>query len=279
MYVYKDSNSTVSFTHPYPGSLDAKIYRGTTLVGTRTGWMKTDDSYVITLDYNETEKPGILRIEWTGIYPFKRTQYVEVVTPIAPLKYIESALIENGAGSSDVTSFNQQITEMENTVRLIIQAYTGQNFSAVQETRYAKGTTELGRVLNQAIEIDVVSPPLTADLYQQYTYLNIKQAPPEGFSPGFDGVIRVPNDYYSNTRYTITGLWGWLDIPAAVQEAALILVKELSCNETLYRDRYLQVVSYADSRFQFNPMAFSGTGNVKADQLLDEFKRGGMIIV
>jgi hypothetical protein len=276
MFVYVDTNAEVTFTHPHPGPLSADIYRGAVKVGTRSGYPSVDGKFTVPLAWQETDKPGILRIEWFDNNTFRKNQYVEVVTPIAPLSYIESVLTENGSVSQN---FNQQVKEMENTVRLIIEAYTGQNFSAVYGTKYAKGTVELSKVLSQSIQIDAISPPLTADLQQQFTYLNIKQAPPEGFTPGFDGVIRVPNDYYSNVRYTVTGLWGWLEVPAAVQEAALILIQELSCNESLYRDRYLQSVSYADNRFQFSPMAFAGTGNVKADQLLDSFKRGGMIIV
>lgn len=288
MHIYKDSNSEVTFRHPHPGPLEAKIFRGTTQVGSRTlppeippnFNNKVADAFVITIDYVESQYAGQLRINWFDKYGFSRDQYVDVVTPIAPLYDLESVIRENGGGLVEVNTFRQEIAEMENTIRLIIEAYTGRTFTSEAGIRYARGVNSLTKLLDNAVSIDAIEPPLTADLRGAYTYLNIKQAPPEEYaSPGFDGVIRVPKDYYNNVQYTVTGVWGTQDVPAPVQEAALILAKEFSCNEKLYRDRYLQIVSYADSRFQFNSQAFAGTGNVLADQLLDPFKRGGMIFV
>lgn len=279
MYVYQDTNANITFKHPYTGAISAEIYRGSTLVDTLAVGNKPFEEITIALTYKETQYSGQLRIEWHGDDGFHRTQFVDVVTPIAPLSYIESALTEAGAGETNPQAFAQKIAEMENTVRLIIEAYTGRSFTSYYGMKSARGVDGLTKLLDEASRIESISPPLTADLSGTYTYLNIKQAPPEEYStPTFDGVIRVPKDYYRNTQYTVTGFWGQ-EPPAPVQEAALILVQELSCNETLYRDRYLQVVSYADSRFQFNSAAYRGTGNVKADQLLEPYKRGGMIIV
>jgi hypothetical protein len=293
MFVYKDTNAKVIFKHPHPGPLYVSLYRGSKLLfvsqmpipysaTTAYGGTKVYDAF--TLDYNDTQYAGNLRVEWrdqpeVNASVFKRNQIIEVVTPIAPLDYIEAALLENGASDSNPNTFTQQIIEMENTVRLIIEAYTGTKFTVESGVKYARGIQELTHLLDGAVSVEAITPPLTADLYSNYTYFNIKEAPPEDYlDGGFDGVIRVPNDYYKNVQYAVTGVWGQ-DVPAPVQEAALILVKEFSCNETLYRDRYVQIVSYADSRFQFNPQAFAGTGNVKADQLLEPFKRGGMILV
>jgi hypothetical protein len=299
MYVYKDTNAQIVFKHPHPGPLYVSVFRGSTQLypplGVPSFPLTPDDTvqtsfggikvYRGAINYVITQYPGSLRVEWRDAdtreaSTFVKDQFIDVITPIAPLDYIESAVSESGAGDSNPNVFAQQVKDMENTVRLIIEAYTGRKFTSYTGTKYVQGVQGLSKLLDEATTIDSISPPPTADLMRSFTYLNIKQAPPEEFvGQAFDGVIRVPNDYYKNVRYTVTGTWGYADIPAAVQEAAMILIKELSCNETLYRDRYLQVVSYADNRFQFNSQAFSGTGNAKADQLLDPYKRGGMIMV
>lgn len=71
--------------------------------------------------------------------------------------------------------------------------------------------------------------------------------------------------------FTITGTWGWPEVPIAVKEAAKLLVNDYGCADSLYRDRYLESVKSADWRLQFNKRAYESTGNVRADQLLDQF--------
>jgi hypothetical protein len=299
MYVYKDTNAQIVFKHPHEGPLYVSVFRGSTRLFPEAGQPPIavyPDSDVVTsfggikvyrgsVNYMITQYPGTLRVEWRDgsireLSTFIKDQMIDVITPIAPLDYIESAVSESGMGDTNPNVFAQQVKDMENTVRLLIEAYTGRKFTSYTGTKYVQGIPGLSKLLDEATTIDSISPPPTADLMRSFTYLNIKQAPPEEFvGQAFDGVIRVPNDYYKNVRYTVVGTWGYGDIPAAVQEAAMILINELSCSESLYRDRYLQVVSYADSRFQFNNQAFAGTGNAKADQLLAPFKRGGMIIV
>jgi hypothetical protein len=90
------------------------------------------------------------------------------------------------------------------------------------------------------------------------------------------GVIHNPNHVSLNTFkdgniYTVDGNWGWEEVPAAVKEAAKLLVNDYACADAQYRDRYLTSMTAADWRIQFNSGAFKGTGNVRADQLLSDF--------
>jgi hypothetical protein len=286
MYVYKDTVSHVTFKHPYPGPLRVEVFRGAEKLFDSVNYLMpasndgSNNIYdFVRLDWDDTRYAGRLRLHWSSGTGFDRDQWVDVITPIVPLDYIYTALTEAGAANNDPQLLDQQVKEMENSVRLIVENYTGQKFNLEHGTRSARGLSELTLLLDNSVTIDTISPPLAADLYSKFTHLNIKQAPPEEYRPGFDGVIRVPRDYYRNTLYTVTGTWGNEEVPAAVQEAAMILISEYSCNEVLYRDRYLQSISYGDSRFQFNDRAWAGTGNAKADQLLDPFKREGMILV
>lgn len=71
--------------------------------------------------------------------------------------------------------------------------------------------------------------------------------------------------------FEITGDWGYKSVPAAVKEAARLLVNDYACSEAAYRDRYLESIKAADWRLQFSSRAWESTGNVRADQLLSEY--------
>lgn len=71
--------------------------------------------------------------------------------------------------------------------------------------------------------------------------------------------------------FAITGDWGYKTVPANVKEAARLLVNDYACSEAAYRDRYLESIKAADWRLQFSSRAWESTGNVRADQLLDEY--------
>lgn len=75
------------------------------------------------------------------------------------------------------------------------------------------------------------------------------------------------NDY----PFEITGDWGYKTVPAAVKEAAKLLVNDYACSESAYRDRYLESIKAADWRLQFSSRAWEATGNARADYLLSEY--------
>ncbi len=97
---------------------------------------------------------------------------------------------------------------------------------------------------------------------------------PLGARPG--GVIVPPGTgqatvWKQDYPFQITGDWGYKTIPAAVKEAARLLVNDYACSEIAYRDRYLESIKAADWRLQFSTRAWEATGNVRADQLLSEY--------
>ena len=80
--------------------------------------------------------------------------------------------------------------------------------------------------------------------------------------------------------FIIVGGWGYQAIPMPIKEAAKLLVNDYACLEQAYRDRYLKSIKSADWHFQFHNGAYVKTGNVRADQLLDDYvlKRGWAVI-
>jgi hypothetical protein len=95
-------------------------------------------------------------------------------------------------------------------------------------------------------------------------------------APGRNSGTVWKDDY----PFTITGTWGYDNIPTPVVEAAKLLVNDYACGDHVYRDRYLDSVNASDWQIQFNALAYLQTGNVRADQLLNDFvmKRGWAVI-
>jgi len=91
------------------------------------------------------------------------------------------------------------------------------------------------------------------------------------------GVIVAPGGRGQSTPwkddypFAITGDWGYKQVPAAVKEAAKLLVNDYACGEALWRDRYLKSIYSADWRIEFSSRSWESTGNVRADQLLSEY--------
>ncbi len=115
----------------------------------------------------------------------------------------------------------------------------------------------------------------------------IKSAPPEVVLDNYysgAGPIMPPGSYRNvffrdDVQYNITGLWGYHDVPEDVRQAARLLVADYSCDESLWRDRYINAIKAGDWRIDFNGEAFQGTGNVVADQILAAYRRTSLVIV
>ncbi len=262
----------------------------------------TANGLSVTLPWHLTNRDRDLIIDWTITYNpgngnivVKDRSYVQVVTPILPLDHI--AEIAN----INLTTERNDVEDLERRVRYTIQSYTGQNFGKFFGVMRVTGNGSKKLALPAPLlefggmSFDGVYRPQwgmkivnngwglsTGSIYID----NIKQAPPEWMLDLFqyDGKIRAPmlygeNTFLSGVEYSIEGLWGYNDIPGDVKQAARLLVQDYACDESLWRDRYIQSMQAADWRLQFNPQAFTGTGNVQADQILSGYRRQTMVVV
>lgn len=106
---------------------------------------------------------------------------------------------------------------------------------------------------------------------------------PVSSRPG--GITVAPNHsgnatgWKRNYPFIIRGDWGYETVPAAVKEAARLLVNDYACSEALYRDRYLESIKAADWRLQFSSRAWDSTGNARVDHLLSEFVLTDMAVI
>lgn len=294
MSVYRDTNASVTFEHPFAGPLVASVYRGGIKILESDPISPTAGRFTLPLTYRETQFDGQLQIEWAGTESddtlFLRTSSVDVITPLVPISRLQT-LFTNTNWTPD------ELKELENAVRVFIESYTGQSFGYEVGTYSIVGSGEKKIALpKRLIKFVTIAggPPgyfsVSNSGWYLYmgneNYLTIKQMPPEEFVDNttvVSGVIHVPDSYWrqfrSGATYTITGEWGYYTVPEDVQEAAMLLANDYACGDNLYRERYLKSMKAGDWTMIFDSAAYRGTGNVRADQLLESYRRQGMVII
>lgn len=309
MSVYRDTEGTVIFNHPIGAALTASVVSD----AGQTPWVSdpitptSGGTYTLTIPWQLTEYDAKLTITWTDGNGFSRVQATKVVTPLLTTAQLTDVFTGSG------TTFDGDLTEVEATVRAVIETYCGQPFGYSVGSREYIGNGSGKFILNERCasltgilggwsfvpagpgnengELNLERAGLIQDgwtvLIQWPEYLTIKECPPMeliNFAPSQDGTIRVPRRFYAQrdlgVHYTLNGAWGYEVVPEEVQEAAALLVNDYAAGDSEYRDRYLSILKIQQDSFTYHPGAFRGTGNARADLLLGPFRRqSGMIIL
>jgi hypothetical protein len=290
MSVYRDTDKSVTFEHPFPGPLVATVYRNGAKILESGPLTPVAGRFTLPLTYKETQYDGRLDIEWVGADGFLRTTSEDVVTPIVPLSRMQAVFTDSNWAEGD-------LSELEEQIRIFIQSYTGQTFGYEVGTYSIVGTGEKKIALpKRLIRMETVTGgpvgyfTVANNGWYLYVdnknYLTTKEMPPDEFENNTtmtQGVIYVPDAYWRKFRvgvtYEITGEWGYYSVPDDVRQAALLLANDFGTGENMYRDRYLDDMKAGDWNLTFNAGAFRGTGNARADQLLEPYRRQGMVII
>jgi len=225
-----------------------------------------------------TQAETDLTVTWTFTIDDVTTStehHYSVITP-----YVNTNQVRD-ANSSLSNMTDQEITALERRVRLVINAYCGTSFGRRRKTlrivsRTAQLTLPENLIIGESVRVlDRVIP------YDNFIRSGVSDW--DNYNPktdSFDGVIRPPATGYAvGEVIEITGIWGYKKIPTQVEVAATILINDYSCDESLWRDRYISAIRAADWRFDYNSLAFQGTGNVQADQLLNEYRNSEWAVV
>lgn len=174
----------------------------------------------------------------------------------------------------------QDYLEAESLVRNIIDVYCGQKFMKFEAQLEAEGTGLDGLVLpNRLISLDDV---------QWYEELNViyvdEDTPWEIAADGwilrkqlhydkFDPTSPGRDKFRRNRIYFVSGVWGYECVPEEIHEAAGVLIEDYICPDQNYRNKYLDNIRSGEWRLEYNQLAFIGTGNAVADQLLNSHRR------
>lgn len=286
---------------PIPDTLLIEIRHQGVLVHTVSTVVYENGRYTFVMPFSLVQSDKELEVRWKfnyledgSTYEYDDVTEVFVVTPILPLREIKGIL---GEDFSD-----DEVADVERAVRFIIQAHTGQFFGKFVGRKSVTGSGEPYLRLPMRL--------LTMNTVNGNTYWNDSLALRGGgwylkskthgiptIRADFDGwhedpwgysnrapivapYTRAVFNFLENAEYVIDGEWGWKSVPAAVQEAARLLINDYACADSQYRDRFLTSMTAADWRIQFHEGAFSNTGNVRANQLLAEFvlRRGWVVI-
>lgn len=90
----------------------------------------------------------------------------------------------------------------------------------------------------------------------------------------------APRPHFVNgSRYKIYGTLGYSYVPVQVKQAAMLLVNDHLFNDSLWRERYISEFNTGQMQVKLRDTAFTGTGNLLADDLLDQFKITGIVVI
>lgn len=242
-----------------------------------------DGVATVQLPYQQYE--GIVSVAWSFTEPASGN-YTEIVdyTVVTPLLTVREVL----QVVPSITDW--QATRIEASVRYLIQAITGTSFGKYQAVYAVHGDNDRSLELPaRLLTLNNVNDVTDQALYEiigggwglKYYPFGVPpvKADIDGFHYTTGGVITNPwavslNQFNQNLIYYVDGVWGYANVPEEIKEAARILVNDLACADSEYRDRFLTSMTAADWRIQFNDAAFTGTGNARADKLIEPFILG-----
>jgi hypothetical protein len=269
-------------------------YVGETTPLSTSGLVYNASKGVTTAALASVYKEGEVEVTWNldGVNTVKYTHPVS--TPYLSLSEMKMVWEEG----TDI-----ELRQVEAATRHVINSYCGQSFGTKSGTRRVKGSGQPHLALpEKLLELtDVVGYRHTASglmiagggwylsAIDSRGFMPPIRADVEGFNSGghWEVPIRVPawanqvgNIFHAHQTYEVTGTWGYRYIPQEVKEAAKLLVNDYAAGDNIYRDRYLTSMTAADWRIQFHAGAFAGTGNARADQLLNGFvvSRGWAVV-
>jgi hypothetical protein len=287
---------------PLAGTLDVEILKDDEVVHTvNTVVIDSEDRLTFTLPFSLVRTDADYEVHWRFEYledsqPYEYNEFVplSVVTPILPFSEIKQIL---GDEFDD-----DEAARVEQAVRYVIQAHTGQFFGKYVGKISVTGSGEpYLRLPRKLISFSTLNgnayysnalalrgsgwylksktlagpPPIRADWdgWNEATAYS-------GYTPIIAPYSRATVAFQQDVEYVIDGVWGWNSVPHAVQEAAKLLINDYACSDAQYRDRFLSSITAADWRLQFHDGAFSNTGNARANQLLAEYilQRGWTVV-
>jgi hypothetical protein len=256
-------------------------------------------AYEITPDLTGTDR--VLKVKWSYAVNSKSTSqntFVQIVTPYATVSDIID-YYSIGTKPSELNYRSQQeIINAEKIARTQINTYVNEEYGR----RYG----EQEHFGNGSDALELIERMLTIDkVYENDTLVIDYTKSPVYNTFGYDveltltgqaariksnfGDVRYDNQvdptilYYGrfrdHTRYRIVGEIGYNYVPQDVKLCAMLLVGDLLSKDNVWRTKYLKKVTLAEVGFELSGGAFSGTGNVVVDQILDQRRNLGIVVI
>lgn len=273
-----------------------------TLVRSGTTTQDTNDvgHYYVQLTPNDTQYEVNLKIQWTYTLDSVTIVDDEITKVFTPYVEFGEIITELGLGSEpqDPNYFPPaKLRTAERLARLQINHYTGALFGLKQGYQETFGNdndtilfTEKMTGFTKLYQDDELVYDSTAN-FNAYGYLleltqtglgiritnsetnDSTQIPPSAYYPGRSLI------FPSKSRYKIECSMGYQYIPTEVKQAAMILINDHLYNDSLWRERYIESFDTGNMRLKFRDSAFTGTGNILVDDMLEPFKITGIVVI
>lgn len=252
----------------------------------------TTETWTAEIPVEETFAESLVRAVWTidtGGDPYNITDYHEVVTPYLTPSEICSRLGYQFTSSSDPGYQPlDRVVAAEKVARAYVDRFTNSSFGRAYETKSGVG---------QQVDVLTLPEPLITlkKIYENDTLIydvddDINewgvtfQASNSGFGlrisePGIDyteeerpSLVYTYGSFRYGYRYDVYGEFGSLFVPSDVKEAMYYIIYDLLCQDSVYRNRYINHIQVKDWKFSFDDRAYAGTGNAAANTLLEKYK-------
>lgn len=292
--IYRNTLSTITLDiigASATGTPTATLYKGddeTEL--TVDGPQQADgvETWEATIGFAQTIISGRIKVVWEFEIegqPANKVEYYDIVTPYVGITEARDEL------EIPVNVTDGQIVRAERRARQVINGFCGQSFDLVEESMYVRGTeTDVLNLPKRAVEItslrrdgmlEEVGHRISGSGWS-LTRVSAQDTYPLLAEEINVAPIRSPfgSTYRFNAGYwVVEGTFGYQDVPSTIRECTLILIEQYLCPTSIYAERYVEAITGADWRLQFNDQAYSGTGNVIVDQLLEQFVVNRMVIL
>lgn len=299
IYVIKDDEAIAADALPTYVITDADSGE---VLGSGISQEDTEDvgHYYIEIDSEFTGVDCTLRVEWTYSLEGRTINGYEYTVISTPYAEVGEVITELGLGSEPV-DYNYfphgKLRSAERMARLMINNYTGREFGQRLGAQivYGNGSDTLifaermsaFTKIEQDDEVIYDSTLGINTLGYDIVLTETGQAVRLAHSSQLD-VTEYPASAYitpptlrfrNGARFKIYGTLGYPYIPLPVKQACFLLISDLLYNDALWRQKYISEFDTGNMKVKLRDTAFTGTGNLLADDLLDPYKITGIVVI
>lgn len=259
--------------------------------------------YTFDLDSTYTSLNRVLQVIWSYSINGKQTSQEDFYESYTPYATVSDIIDYYGFGtrSSDVNYRSQdEIQAAEFVARMQIENYTGQTFGRKWGDQEIFGNDSdalelVERMLsvemlyeNGILSIDYTANPILNNFgwdieltttYRAIRIVNNDNQAAIAYDSSFDPTILYAGRFRAGYRYKVWGEKGWIYVPQDVRRCTVILAGDYLSRDSEWRNKYLNKIQLGDINFQLDSGAFTGTGNVIVDQILDQYRNTGIVII
>jgi len=241
-------------------------------------------SYSFVLPRSLTQRARKFKAHWVYSADAISSEHVTYTDVILPYCDLSEAIEHLGLGTDPSDPNHKSYEELQSAekwARKVIEHHTSQKFYKYGSTEIAYGSG--GNILPLASKIISVRRVYesdillvdTHDIVDNWAYTPIVSE--SGFGIRVDG--NGHEAFHKNTRYRIDGVFGWESVPADVQDACIALMGDYFSKDKVWKAKYIKNIQTFDWKFEYSSDAYSGTGNLYADQLLAQYIVSGMVVM